>query len=71
MGFFGGRDLQAFRRDRIASDIAAAANTPELGSRLRDLGIAVRAGTPAQFAAAIEEQRLKVRDIIWSEKKAH
>ena len=71
MGFFGGVDLPAFRRDRIASDIAAVANIPELGSRLRDLGIAVRAGTPAQFAAAIEEQRLKVRDIIWSEKKAH
>jgi tripartite-type tricarboxylate transporter receptor subunit TctC len=72
VGFFGGRDLPASRRDRIAGDIAAvASDNPEIGSRLRNLGIAVRTGTPAQFAAAIEEQRLKVRDIIWSEKKAH
>jgi tripartite-type tricarboxylate transporter receptor subunit TctC len=71
VGFFGGRDLPASRRDRIAADVAAVADNPEIGSRLRELGIAVRTGTPAQFASAIEEQRLKVRDIIWSEKKAH
>jgi tripartite-type tricarboxylate transporter receptor subunit TctC len=71
VGFFGNRDLPASRRDRIAGDIAAIADDPEVGSRLRALGIAVRVGTPAQFAAAIEEQRLKVRDIVWSEKKSH
>jgi tripartite-type tricarboxylate transporter receptor subunit TctC len=71
VGFFGGPNLPASRRDRIAADVAAVADSPEIALRLRDLGIAVRAGTPAQFAAAIEEQRLKVRDIIWSEKKAH
>ena len=70
VGFFGGRDLPLARRDRIASDIVAVAENPEIGSRLRPLGVVVRAGTPAQFAAAIEEQRLKVRDIVWSEKKS-
>jgi len=72
VGFFGGRDLPDSRRDRIASDIAAVASgNPDIAARLRDLGIAVRTGTPAQFASAIEEQRLKVRDIVWSERKAH
>jgi tripartite-type tricarboxylate transporter receptor subunit TctC len=72
VGFFGGRDLPASRRDRIAADIAAvASDNPEIGMRLRDLGITLRIGTPEQFASAIEEQRLKVRDIVWSEKKAH
>jgi tripartite-type tricarboxylate transporter receptor subunit TctC len=71
VGFFGGRDLPASRRDRIAGDIAAVAGSQEIVSRLPAMGIAVRVGTPAEFAAAIEEQRLKVRDIVWPEKKAH
>ena len=70
VGFFGGRDMAVALRDRIAGDVAAVAGLPEIGSRLRDIGIVVRAGTPAQFAAVIEEQRLKVRDIVWSEKKS-
>jgi tripartite-type tricarboxylate transporter receptor subunit TctC len=70
VGFFGGPNLPAPRRDRIAADVAAVADSPEIALRLRDLGIALRAGTPAQFASAIAEQRLKVRDIIWSGKKA-
>jgi tripartite-type tricarboxylate transporter receptor subunit TctC len=71
VGFFGGRDLPVDLRDRIAGDIAAVAENTEIVSRLQALGIAVRAGTPAQFASAIEEQRLKVRDIVGSEKKSH
>jgi tripartite-type tricarboxylate transporter receptor subunit TctC len=71
VGFFGGRDLPAALRDRIAGDIAAVAENTEIVSRLQALGIAVRFETPAQFAAAIEEQRLKVRDIVGSEKKSH
>jgi tripartite-type tricarboxylate transporter receptor subunit TctC len=70
VGFFGGRDMPVALRDRIAGDVAAIAAMPEVESRLRDIGIVVRAGTPAQFAAAIEEQRVKVRDIVWSEKKS-
>ena len=60
VGFFGRRDLPVARRDRIAGDVAAVAESPEIASRLRPLGIAVRAGTPAQFSDAIEEQRAKV-----------
>ena len=71
VGFFGGRDLPVARRDRIARDIAAVASDhPEIDARLRTMGIIVQVGTSAQFSAAIEEQRLKVRDIVWSEKKS-
>ena len=58
------RDLSVALRDRIASDIAAVGEGSEISSRLRPLGIAVRIGTPAQFSAAIEEQRAKVGEIV-------
>jgi tripartite-type tricarboxylate transporter receptor subunit TctC len=68
VGFFGTRDLPVARRDRIARDVAAIAESPDVGSRLRALGIAVRVGGPAQFSAAIEEQRAKISDIVSTEK---
>jgi tripartite-type tricarboxylate transporter receptor subunit TctC len=71
VGFFGGRDLSVARRDRIAADIAAVAESPEISLRLRAVGVAVRVGTPAQFSAAIEEQRAKVREIVSTERTAH
>jgi tripartite-type tricarboxylate transporter receptor subunit TctC len=64
VGFFGSRDLPAIRRDRIAADVAAVAESPEINSRLRALGIVVRSGGPAQFSAAIEEQSAKVREVV-------
>ena len=64
VGFFGGRDLPVALRDRIAADIAAVAEGPEISSRLRSLGIALRIGAPAQFSATIEEQRAKVGEIV-------
>ena len=70
VGFFGGRDMPAALRDRIAADVAAVAGVPEIGSRLGDTGVAVRVGGPAQFASAIAEQRAKVRAVISTEGKA-
>lgn len=70
VGFFGHHDLPVVLRDRIAGDVAAVAESPDVASRLRPLGIAVRAGTPAQFSAAIEEQRAKVSEIVAAEKTA-
>jgi tripartite-type tricarboxylate transporter receptor subunit TctC len=64
VGFFGGRDLPANLRDRIAGDVAAAGNNPEIISRLRAVGVEVHVRTSAEFAATIEEQRAKVRDIV-------
>ena len=70
VGFFGRRDLPVALRDRIAGDVAAVAESPEVASRLRPLGVVVRAGTPAQFSAAIEEQRARVSEIVAAEKAA-
>jgi tripartite-type tricarboxylate transporter receptor subunit TctC len=64
VGFFGGRDLQAAVRDKIADDVAAVGRNSEVRSRLRTAGVEVRILMPAQFATAIEEQRAKVRDIV-------
>ena len=64
VGFFGGRDMPVALRDRIADDIGAVAGLPEVVSRLRETGVAIRIGGPAQFAAAIEEQRAKVRAVV-------
>jgi tripartite-type tricarboxylate transporter receptor subunit TctC len=69
VGFFGGRDLPAALRDRIAGDVAAVADIPEIALRLQAVGVAVRAGTPAQFSAAIEEQRAKVRETVSTERR--
>jgi tripartite-type tricarboxylate transporter receptor subunit TctC len=69
VGFFGGRDLPVALRDRIAGDVAAVAEIPEIALKLQVVGVAVRAGTPAQFSAAIEEQRAKVREIVSTEKR--
>jgi tripartite-type tricarboxylate transporter receptor subunit TctC len=71
VGFFGGRDLPVARRDRIAADVAAVAESPEISLRLRNVGVVVRIGGPAQFSAAIEEQRLKVSQIVAAEKMVH
>src|SRR5260370_42310398 len=64
VGFYGWRDMPAALRDRIAKDVGAVAKEPEINSRLRSVGVAVRSGTPAQFSAAIDEQREKVRAIV-------
>jgi tripartite-type tricarboxylate transporter receptor subunit TctC len=68
VGFFGGRDLPIALRDRIADDVAAVGTSSEINSRLRAVGVVVRVSTPAQFSAAIEEQRVKVREIVSTEK---
>ena len=46
---------------QIAADVAAAGTDPELIKRLRDVGAVVRTGPTADFIAAIEDQKAKVR----------
>lgn len=70
VGFFGGRDLPAAVRDGIAGDIAAVGGNAEINSRLQVAGIKVRILNSAQFAGAIEEQRVKVREIVSTNKAA-
>ena len=62
-GFFGGRDMSVELRQRIAADVRAVAAQPAVISRFEAIGVVARSGTSAEFAAAIEEQRIKVAKI--------
>jgi tripartite-type tricarboxylate transporter receptor subunit TctC len=64
VGFFGGRNMPATVRDRVAADIAFAASDPVLVQRLAEAGQAVRTSVPAEFASAIEEQRAHVEALV-------
>ena len=62
-GFFGWRNMPSELRERVSSDIRAIAADPAVKARLVEMGAIVRSSTPAEFAAAIEEQRAKVAAI--------
>jgi tripartite-type tricarboxylate transporter receptor subunit TctC len=64
VGFYGRRDMPASLRDRIAEDVRVAGADPAVIARLRDIGIAVRTGSPAEFSSSIAEQAQKVRVIV-------
>jgi len=63
VGFFGWREMPEALRDRISQDVLAVARDEAMVSRLRDIGVMVRAESPAAFSAAIEQQRVKVRSL--------
>jgi len=63
VGFFGTRGMPAARRERIAADIHAVADAA-LRDRLAAAGQLVRASTPREFAAEIEEQRAGMAAIV-------
>jgi tripartite-type tricarboxylate transporter receptor subunit TctC len=60
VGVFGWKDIPPELKERIAADIRAVGADPEIGARLLAGGSTVTTGTPAGFAATIEEQRVKV-----------
>jgi tripartite-type tricarboxylate transporter receptor subunit TctC len=62
VGLFGPRDMPAELRERIATDIRAAADAA-IGERLAATGQVVNTGTSAEFAAAVDAQRAKVAAI--------
>jgi tripartite-type tricarboxylate transporter receptor subunit TctC len=62
-GFFGPRGMSTEMRDRLAQEIRAVAEIQSVRDRLPPLGIVARTSTPAEFAAAIEEQRAKIAAI--------
>jgi tripartite-type tricarboxylate transporter receptor subunit TctC len=62
-GFFGWRDMPVPLRERIAADIRAAGQDPDVAAKLAAAGVGVRTSTPAEFAAAIEDERAKVAAI--------
>lgn len=63
-GIFGPRDISTERRDRISADVRAIATDPVIADRLAAVGQIARGSTPAEFAAAIAEQRAKIAAIV-------
>jgi tripartite-type tricarboxylate transporter receptor subunit TctC len=59
-GVFGPRDMAAEVRERISSDVKAAAADPTITARLLSTGQVVNPGGPAEFSAAIDAQRAQV-----------
>ena len=57
VGLFGPRGMSATTRERIAADIAEVARDPEIGAKLSASGQVVNPSGPAEFAAAIAQQR--------------
>jgi len=64
LGVFAPRDTPRERLDRISAEIGSIAAQPEIASRLAVAGQIVRAGTPAEFSAAIAAQRAKIMSIV-------
>jgi len=64
LGVFASRDTPHDRRERIASDIQAIATEETVKSRLEANGQIIRGSTPAEFSAAIEDQRAKLSAIV-------
>jgi tripartite-type tricarboxylate transporter receptor subunit TctC len=52
------------RCDRISEDVRAVAADPNIGDRLAALGLVARGSTPAEFSAAIDEQRSRMTSIM-------
>jgi tripartite-type tricarboxylate transporter receptor subunit TctC len=63
VGLYGWRDMPNNLKERIARDVRAIADDATMAKRVATMGSALRAGSPAEFAAAIEEQRSKIAGI--------
>jgi tripartite-type tricarboxylate transporter receptor subunit TctC len=64
VGFYGSRDIAPDLKERIAADVRAVAADSALVARLKGVGIAVRAGTSAEFASEIDDQRARLAPIV-------
>jgi tripartite-type tricarboxylate transporter receptor subunit TctC len=63
VGIYGWRDMPAEIRERVSKDVQAVVADPGFRARVAAAGTAARAGSSAEFAAAIEEQRGKIAAI--------
>lgn len=57
VGFFAAQGMPTALREHIAGDIRAVVSEPDFGEKLSVTGQIANAGGPAEFAAAIQEQR--------------
>jgi tripartite-type tricarboxylate transporter receptor subunit TctC len=62
-GVYGLRDTPADVRRRIVTDVGAIVTDPDFRARVLKVGTAPRPGTPEEFAAAVEAQRVQVAAI--------
>jgi len=60
VGVYGWRGIPSELKERISADIRAVGADPDIAARLIAGGSTVTTGTPADFAATIEDQRAKV-----------
>jgi len=63
-GLFGWRGMPPEVRDRIAADMQAVAADPVLHIQFEATGQRALSGTPAEFAAAIGRQRIRIQQIM-------
>jgi len=63
VGIYGWRGIPAEIQNRISTDVQAITCNPAFRSRVATAGSDARSGTPTEFAAAIEEQRVKIAAI--------
>ena len=63
VGVLGPREVSQPVRDRIAADVREVVSDPEVESKLSATGQVVNPGTPAEFAAALEDRLQTVRRI--------
>jgi tripartite-type tricarboxylate transporter receptor subunit TctC len=63
VGLLGPREVSQPVRERIAADVRELVSDPEVESKLSATGQVVNPGTPAEFAAALEDQLQTVRRI--------
>jgi tripartite-type tricarboxylate transporter receptor subunit TctC len=57
VGFFGPQSMPLPLRERIAADVREAVMQPDFGEKLSLTGQIANAGNPAEFEAAIQDQR--------------
>jgi tripartite-type tricarboxylate transporter receptor subunit TctC len=70
-GFYGWRNMPLDLKERIAADVRAAAAEPGMAERVARMGSVLHVGSPAEFLAAIEEQRARIASIARTMKQAH
>lgn len=63
VGFFGKRGIPDAMRDRIASDVSAIANEPDIREKLAAVGQAARSGNAAEFAALLNEYHRRLKGL--------
>jgi tripartite-type tricarboxylate transporter receptor subunit TctC len=62
-GLYGRRGISDGLRDKIARDVRTAASDPKVAERLAGSGQVARAGTPAEFSAALSALRQRIAKI--------